>query len=165
MWVRASERRFESDDRGSALIETAICSGVFLTLLFGLMGFSMALYAEHAVAAAAQDAARYAMVRGSSWEGSPCASNTTPTCEATAADVTAFVRGYAAPSITAANLSVSTTWTGKTGSGAACDAVDGANSPGCVVQVTVSYPFNFLLPVPQTIKLRFSATSAVVITH
>jgi Flp pilus assembly protein TadG len=160
-WIR----RLAHDDSGSELVEVALCSAVFFIVFVSLFGFSAALYTEHFVANAAEDGARYAMVRGSSWDGAACANTATLACEASATDVTSYVRNTATPGIRAGNLTVSTTWTALTGSGVLCDSLDGTNSPGCVVRVTVAYPFTFALPVLSPMKLRFSSSASVVITQ
>jgi hypothetical protein len=58
---------------------------------------------------------------------------------------------------------VSTTWPGTTASGANCGS--GTNSPGCVVNVQVSYSFNFVLPFLPKNAMVLSSSSTVPISQ
>src|ERR1700751_129670 len=53
------------DERGATLVEFAFVLIIFMTILFGIVGFGHALYAYHFVSHPAREAARYAAVRGS----------------------------------------------------------------------------------------------------
>ena len=96
-----------------------IVAAVFLTLLFGMIEFSGAMYAYDFVSYAASEAARYAMVHGSTSE-SP----------AQLSDIQSYVAGLAS-GLNTANLTVNATWTPN-------------NQPGSMVQVTVQYNFQFV---------------------
>ena len=80
------------DDRGSSLVEYAIVVPVLLTFLFGIMDFSRFLYTYHFIAEVAREATRYAVVRGSSFSGTACASTATFACDATSANIQTYVR-------------------------------------------------------------------------
>jgi Flp pilus assembly protein TadG len=78
--------------RGSAMIELAITLMGFLLMTIGTMEFGWAIYAWQMCITEAQNAARWASVRGSG--------------AASADDVAAFVRAQSV----GVNLNVSTTW-------------------------------------------------------
>jgi Flp pilus assembly protein TadG len=153
------------DQAGSAMLEMAVCSLVILTTILGIMECSLALYNDHFASNAARDGARYAMVRGSTWADAACNSTTTTSCEATNTDVTNYVRSTAPPGITASSIVVTTTWPGLSAAGTACDAVDGSNSPGCIVQVSVSCPFTFMLPAPSALTIHLRGSSVLAISQ
>jgi Flp pilus assembly protein TadG len=153
------------DTTGSAMLEMAASSMVVLLTILGVMECSRALYVEHAIGSTARDAARYAMVRGSSWAGTACASTTTFSCDATASDVQAYVQSVLPPGVAASSLTISTTWSGQTAAGTACDTANGMNSPGCIVQVTLMYPFTFLLPLPSKAAIQFRGDAAMTISQ
>jgi Flp pilus assembly protein TadG len=156
--------RLTADESGSNLVEFAITLTILLTAIFGVLDFSRAIYAEHFVGGAAKDATRYAMVRGSTYSGTACATYASFNCVASSANVTSLVMSTVPQGMTAANVSVTTNWPGTLPTGAACDSVNGANSPTCVVTVHVSYPFKFMLPfLPKTtLTLSSSSTSTIV---
>lgn len=135
---------FAADERGSALLEFALCCLIVMATIFGILEFSRAIYIDHYLAGAARDAVRYAMVRGSTWSGTACATPTMFNCDAINTDVTSFVKSTVPGGMSADGLIVTTQWPGQTASGAVCDVTQGVNSPGCVVKVTVSYPFTFV---------------------
>src|SRR4051812_26437963 len=64
--------RPSSGERGSAMVETAISLSLFLTLLFGIVGWGLVMWAYIWTAHAAREGARWASVRGST-----CATNET----------------------------------------------------------------------------------------
>lgn len=57
------------EDRGSESVEFALSFSLWIGAAFMIMYGSFALYAAHFVANAAEEAGRFAMVRGSSWNG------------------------------------------------------------------------------------------------
>ena len=157
------------DDRGSELMEYAIVLPVLLTFLFGIMDFSRFLYTYHFIAEVAREGTRYAIVRGSTNAGMACATTSTLACDATAGNVQSYVQGLAPPGITSGSVSVTTTWPGTapTGAATACSTANGNNSPGCLVQVVVSYPYKFMLPfLPKSSSTwSVSSTSVMVVTQ
>jgi len=153
------------DEAGSALVEMALCIGLVLLVIFGIMECSLAVYTEHYVESAAASAARYASVRGSTYSGTSCASPTSSYCEAGSSDIQNYVRANADPGITAASLSVTASWPGTTGGTGACDTTQGDDSPGCLVTVTVTYPFTFVLPAPWNRSMTFNAVRSMVISQ
>ena len=156
-------------EQGSALVEYAIVLSILVTFLFGIMDFSRFLYTYHFVGEVAREGSRYAVVRGSTFAGTTCASTATFACDATNANVQSYVLALTPPGITPGSLTVTTTWPGTapTGAATACNAANGNNSPGCLVQVAVSYPFKFMFPfLPKSSSTwTVSSTSVMVISQ
>jgi Flp pilus assembly protein TadG len=143
-------------------MEIALSLTVLLMLIFGIMDCSRALYAYHFTSYAARSATRYASVRGSTWGTTACAATTTFQCNATAANVKAYVQSVAPPGIsTTTPLHVTTTWSGTapTGSSGTCITTNGKNSPGCIVSVKVTYSFNYVAPFMPNTTLSMTSTS------
>src|SRR5271166_1056812 len=110
-------------EQGASLIEDALALGILMTLMFGVIQVSLALYSYHSVSEAAREGTRYAIVRGSSCSGF------TSACPAAASDVQTYIRGNGFAGLTSTSITVTTTWPTN-------------NNPGSVVSVTVSYPFS-----------------------
>ncbi|MGA2983423.1 MAG: TadE/TadG family type IV pilus assembly protein [Terriglobia bacterium] len=156
-------------EQGSALVEYAIVLTMVVTFLFGIMDFSRFLYTYHFVGEVAREGSRYAVVRGSTFAGTACASTATFACDATNTNVQSYVQALTPPGITPGSLTVTTTWPGTAPTGAAtvCNTANGDNSPGCLVHVAVSYPFKFMfpfLPKPSS-TWTVSSTSVMVISQ
>jgi len=178
-------------ERGSALVEFAIIMILLLTLMFGVMGFGQALYAYHFLNNAAKEATRWAAVNGN-------ACSTDNSCDgagymnngpATQANVNTYVQNHVPPGIVAANVTI--TACGVSGGAACatstpeiCSKAVGTlpatpNAPGCTVQVTVTYPFQFPFALLNTIipvagnttapctkpGICLSSTSDLIIAH
>ncbi|HEY0614373.1 MAG TPA: TadE/TadG family type IV pilus assembly protein [Candidatus Elarobacter sp.] len=138
-------------ERGNALVEFALVSTMALTMMFGVVDLGRALYTYHLVANAARAATRYAIVRGST-----C---TVDGCPATADSIQTYARGLA-PAIDPSALVVTTAWS------AAAGCTDPANQgPGCIVSVSVSYPFRFLVPVLPRYTMTIRSASQMVIAQ
>lgn len=152
-------------DTGSEAVEFALSICIWVGAVFLIMYASLALYAAHFVANAAEEAARYAMVRGSSWNGASCSSSSLLDCTATSSDISKYIVGSMPPGLSSSKISVATSWPGTTSSGGTCDSEDGKNSPDCVVQVTVTYNFSFPVPFFSQKALPFSSTSQVTIVQ
>jgi Flp pilus assembly protein TadG len=153
-------------ERGEEMIEFAISAVVLFTIIFGIIGCSQLLYAYHFTSYAAREATRYAMVRGSTWGGTNCATTATSLCNATTADVQEYVQSIVPPGMNSGTpLTVTTTWPGTelAGSATTCSVANGNNSPGCLVMVQVNYSFSYLLPFLPTTALNLKSTSEVVI--
>jgi len=126
--------------RGSTLVESAIVAVVFLLLLVGIMEFGRLGLAYNEVSFAAQCAARYAAVRGSS-SGHPAA----------ASDVQSVAKVYTG-ALDNRQVTVTTTWTPN-------------NNPGSTVKVKVTYKFDtVLLPLSAT-TVPVQTTAAAIITQ
>jgi len=153
------------EETGSTLLETSLCLSLVLLVILGIMECSLAVYTEHYVESAASAAARYATVRGSTYSSTACATSTTYYCEAGTSDIQKYIQTNAAPGINAAKISVTTSWPGTTGASGACDRGQGNDSPGCMVTVTVSYPFTFMLPAPLNKGITLRASRSTVISQ
>jgi Flp pilus assembly protein TadG len=152
------------EDRGSESVEFALSFSLWIGAAFMIMYGSFALYAAHFGANAAEEAGRFAMVRGSSWNGASCATNALD-CTATSDDIAKYVKSALPPGMSSANLSVSSSWPGTTASGDSCDTEDGVNSPNCIVKVTVTYQFTFPVPFFTQNTVPLKSTSIVTISQ
>jgi len=147
-----------AEDTGAATIEFAITSTILFMSIFGVIGFSLAVFAHHQVSEAAREGTRYAMVHGNT------CSNNGSSCAATAAEIQTYVQGLALTGITASSLSVTTSYSAYP-SGATCTPNANCTNPGNLVTVTVSYPAPLNVPfVPATV-LSMSGSSSMVISQ
>jgi Flp pilus assembly protein TadG len=154
------------DEDGGTLVEFTLAVTLLVTVVVGIMNAALAIYTNHFVSYAAAEASRYAMVRGSTWNSTACTTIATESCTATSANVTSLVQSITPPGIDAADyMTVTTVWTGKTPTGATCSSSGVNNSPGCVVQVKVSYSYSFFVPFLPTNAWQMTSTSAVVISQ
>ncbi|MGA2339557.1 MAG: TadE/TadG family type IV pilus assembly protein [Terracidiphilus sp.] len=166
MTGRARWRRIVQEDRGETLVEFSISAFVLFMAMLGILDFSRALYTYHFVSYAAQEGTRYAMVRGADWTPS-CASASSYGCQASAANITSYVRSLSPPGVVAGNIGVTPTWPQLNVDGAStgCNTIPKENSQGCLVKVQVTYSFHFMMPfIPQS-ALTMSATSEKVIAY
>jgi Flp pilus assembly protein TadG len=139
------------------MVEFVLVLLVFLTLLFGLLNFGLALYVFNYVAFAAREGTRYAMIRGSD-----CTTFATdcPTLLSGSGVLTYLETVNVPPGISPGKMTVTTSWPG-TNPG----CVLPANSPGCVVKVVVTYSFNFWVPLMPASTTIMSSTSQMVISQ
>jgi Flp pilus assembly protein TadG len=146
-------------DSGSSLVEFALSASILMTLVFGVMVMSMALYSYHFISEAAREGTRYAMVRGSS-----CSTygKFTTGCGATPAQIQTYVQGLGFPGITAGNMTVTTTWP-TTGAACTPTAIP-CNNPGNLVKVVVSYQFPLTIPFVPARTLTMTSSSQMVIS-
>lgn len=159
------------DDRGSELVEFALAVPILLALFFGMMDFSRAMYCYHYVTYAAQEGARYAIVRGADTTAGQCKTSAAPNftetynCVAASGDVQNYLSSRTLPLIDPDAVTVTTTWPGTTPDCTSnCTACSPSNGEGCIVNVRVNYAFRFLLPfLPRSVVLNFSGTSEKVI--
>jgi Flp pilus assembly protein TadG len=148
------------EEHGVSLVEFAMSVVLLLTLLFGIVDCSRAMYTWAFVSWAAQSGTRYAIVRGATWSGTSCTITTTQDCDATSASVTSYVQGLAPPGVTGSNVQVNPQWPATTPDGGSCST---ANGQGCFVKVSVSYTFHFITPFLPSSGINFSSTSEQVI--
>ncbi len=119
-------------ERGASLPETAIVLTVLLLLVGGIIDFGRAMYTYAFLAQVAREGARWAIVRGSQ-----CTLlNDCP--NVTAAQVQSYVQSLSEGPTVPSSISVTTTWP-------TCPPGESNEEPGCTVQVSVSYPFQFLV--------------------
>lgn len=162
--------RLARGERGSELVEFAIAAPLLIALLFGVLQATFAIYAYHYTAYAAQQGARFAMVRGNTWSqniASNCPTSSSFTmaynCTASSAYIQSYVQSLGA--INSSNLTINTSdayvWPGVTPNGSTTGCTQ-PNSQGCLVKVTASYTFNFLPLLPGS-AMTLHATSEKVI--
>ena len=172
--LRALRRRAR-DNRGSALVEAALTMIPLFMLFFSVVEISMAVYNFHYISNAAHEAARYAIVRGSSW-GTACDSNGTSgsgyassQCTASTDDIAQYVanRGFPGVNISASDVCVQYFGTMPTSPSTSCTTSTGtlSNQPGDIVQVRVRVPYQFTIPALPTYTWYMGATSQMVIAQ
>ena len=138
--------------RGSVMVELALSFLGFGLLVFGIMDFGWAIMIQTFCYAEAQDAVRWASVRGSE--------SSTP---ATGNDVYDYVISMAA-GIPSNGISVETKWF-TSGDSAWSSTATGHNTPGSNVKVTVSYNFSPLSGVAIKKSMTLTATANTVINN
>jgi Flp pilus assembly protein TadG len=175
-----SRNRRRRSEAGSTLVEFALTAMLFLLVLFAILDFGRALYTYHFVSHAAREATRYAAVRGYTCDTDSSCSVSNPDSGPAAPGNTViqdYVNTLVPPGLDPSQVSVTPSWPVQ--SAASSDpsppicsgAVSGLsatalpNYPGCTVEVTVSYPFSFLVPLIHRGTLTMSSTSEMVIAH
>lgn len=167
--------RLVREEGGAELVEFAMTFLLLVCLLFGVFNWMVGMYVYHFTTYVAQQATRFAIVRGYTWSTNTavsCGTSAPPNftmaynCTATATDIQNYVQSLAHPGITPSGLTINTTssyvWPGVTPDGTTAPCSTHANSQGCMVKVTVSYSYNFL-PFMQLSALTMKATSEKVI--
>ena len=162
------------DSHGAMLVDFALSILIVLAAMFGVMDFCRAMYSYHFISYAAQEGARFAMVRGNGWVSNGACNTSAPpsfttkySCVANGTDVQNYVRSIALPGIVASDLTTSTTYPGtRPGCTSSCSCPNGNNAAPCMVNVTVTYYFHFFMPfLPKSAAIKFGATSAKVIQN
>jgi Flp pilus assembly protein TadG len=148
---------------GGTIVEMALVCSVLLAMLFGIFEMSIALYTYNFISDAAREGTRYAIVRGSS-----CTVLTN--CNATSAQIQAYLRAIPYPAINPNKLSATTTWLSATLSGSPATmtwttCASQCNAPGNAVQVNVTYAFPLAIPFWKITTLTMYSTSQVVIAN
>ena len=159
------------NERGSTMLEFGLVIILFMTMFLGIMDFGRALYWYHFVAHAARDATRWAAVNGqdctkdSSCDGVGYMNNGVADQSAIQAYVASItpLNGIKASDVSCggALVGVCATWPGD--GTAACTATP--KSPGCPVQVTVSYTLDFISTLVHKTSITMSSSSQMVIAH
>src|ERR1019366_256588 len=93
-----------SAEQGSASVEFAASSIVFLMAMIGFMKLCLAIYTYHFVSEAAREGSRYAIVRGTSCSGFGTA------CPASSGDIKTYVKGLGYPGISTSAMTVTPSW-------------------------------------------------------
>jgi Flp pilus assembly protein TadG len=149
-------RRLEADT-GSGLIEYALIFMLFMTMILGIADFGRLLYAFHFVSNTARDATRWAAVNGAN-----CKSDLSCTAPATHTDIENHVTQNVPAGIDSSKLTPTASFPSTT---ANCTGTNPNNSPGCNVDVVVTYTFNFVFPFVSNKTLTLSSESTTVIIH
>jgi Flp pilus assembly protein TadG len=143
------------------MLEMGLCLIALFFMIFGIVEYSNINYANNFCAYAAQQAVRYASVRGSSSANalptSPSPCGTSCTNEASGDPTTTYVQGLAV-ALNTSKLTVTTTWSSTSGN---------ANAAGGTVTVKVSYSYSPLLTLvtatlPTPFVMSSSATMPVI---
>lgn len=157
------------EDGGNQLVEFSLSLALLLTLMFGVLDCSRAMFSYHFATYAAQEGARYAIVRGSHWKTN-CATSAPPNftltygCVAAQSDVQNYVKSLALPGINQSNMTVTAAWPGTTPDcSSGCTACSTTNKQGCMVKVRVAYQFGFMMPFLPKNAISFSGTSVKAI--
>ena len=158
--VRRSRFCHARSEQGSALVEMALSLVVLLSVVFGIMEMSQALYTYHFTADAAREGTRFAIVRGSSCN---LYSGFASACPALSTDIQNYVRGLAFPGIDPSLMTVTTAWSAYP-TGSTCTPSPTCNNPGNLVQVTVTYQFPVSIPFVPFSTLTMSSNSEMVIS-
>lgn len=146
-------------ERGSSLPEAAIVMSVLLAMLFGIIDFGRATYTYAYVAQVARQGARWMIVRGSQ-----C--TVLDHCNAQSSDVQTYIRSLGQGATDSSKIGATAGFNTST-----CPAGSPvSNAPGCTVSVTVTYPFQFMLPyMPKSqghlLTLNITSTSQMVISQ
>lgn len=147
-----------SSEHGSSVVEMALALVILLTMVFGMMEISLALYTYHFVSEAAREGTRYAIVRGSSCAGFATA------CPATPADIQNYIQTLGFPGINPAAMTVNTAWSSYP-AGGACLPLPNCTNPGNMVQVTVNYQYPLSIPFIPASTINMSSSSEMVISQ
>ena len=147
------------------MVETALACTVFLAMLIGVFQGALAFYTVHYVSDAAREGSRYAVVRGStSCTNTPNLTN----CNATSAQIQAYVKGIKYPGINSTKLTITTSWltagatqptTWSACTGGTC------NAPGNMVKVVAAYTFSLSVPFVPKHSYNLTSTSQMVISQ
>ena len=133
--------------RGQATAEFALAATLALVLLFGTVDFGRAMFTYDNLGNLARLGARYAMVHGSA-----CS---TTGCPATVQSIQSYVQSKATGD-DAAHMTITPTW----GPSSYCSV--SAQTPGCWVNVAVSYPFHFAF---HWASVTITASSQMIISQ
>ncbi|WP_263419482.1 TadE family protein [Terriglobus albidus] len=146
-------RRLQADD-GSALIEFIFIAFMFIIVLAGVVELGRMVLVYTTVANAARAGARYAIVHGGDRTGSGVDGPSGPGSPCTCTQITTVVKNFASAGlVNTANLTVTVNYP------------NGSNAAGKAVTVTVSYPYDPLIPYFSTILNRtMGSTSEGIIT-
>jgi len=159
-------------ENGTSLVEFALVFILLITIMFGVMGFGHALYVYHFVNNEGKEATRWAAVNGSTCgaDGSCNGTGYMNNTPASATDVNTYVQNHIPPGIDPAKVTTSACGVkGGTACAAStpkvCTTAVGTlpatpNYPGCTVEVTVSYPFQFSFPLLNSVVPITSTTTA-----
>ena len=167
--------------RGQTLVEFALVFPIFIAVLVGMVDVGRAVWANNAVANAAREAARYAIVHGGTYSnpcpvgppvtsGSkatviPAASTSCPYPSPSKEGIREVARGFAIATGSSLTIEVcyGTTTTSCSGD---TDATNATNARGSPVTVRVSSLVPMILPKLVGIDtIRVDSTSTMLVSH
>jgi Flp pilus assembly protein TadG len=158
------------EESGAEIVEFAVSISLFFMALLGVIGFANAVYVYHFVTWGAQQGTRYAIVHGADFSSTACSSVAPPAfamkynCEASSTDVQNYVRSTTPGGINVSSIAVNTTWPATTPDcTSGCTACSPAQNAGCLVNVQVTYTFDFSLGFLPKSALSLTGTSERVI--
>jgi Flp pilus assembly protein TadG len=157
---RPESARSAGGSQGQALVEFAMAALITLLLVLAVVEFSRIMMVYTTLADAARLGARYAVTHGT------VPGNSVPTAGDIQSGVNAVVEKFLAPAtvnINSANIATTFPGSATSPSSATLPCPPGATTPGCPVQVTVSYPYNLLVS-SLPVNVTLSTTSEGVIT-
>lgn len=140
------------------MVEMALALVILLTMLFGIMQISLALYTYHFISEAAREGTRYAIVRGAT-----CTSFSSA-CPASPDDIQNYIEGLGFPGINPQAMTVTTAWSAYP-AGGTCSPSAACKNPGNQVQVTVNYAYALSIPFIPATTLNMSSSSEMVISQ
>ena len=164
-WIHSWAARLR-DEQGAGIVELAVSCMVLLTTLVGICQLSLGLYDYQFCTDAARQATRWAMVRGSTSKvNTPNLSK----ADASADDISDYVKGLGYSGITSSKITVTTTWCAASGATppitwSSCSSGT-SNAPGNLVKVTVAYPVSFQIPFAPKLSLNLSGSSEMVVAQ
>lgn len=169
-------RRALGEEEGSELVEVSICFLMVMCLVFCVIESCWAVYTFHYLGHASHEAARYAIVHGGSWtsncdgSGSAGSGYGSSMCTASTSDIANYVakRQFPGISLSASDVCVEYFSSLPSSSSTTCTASTGstlANSPGDVVQVTITHPFTLTMPLLPSYTWNLKSTSQMVIAQ
>lgn len=148
---------------GQALVEFAMALLVILMLIFGVIEFGRIVLVYNSIANGARIGARYAITNSSPPNATSVTNADLSTIQS---NVQTVVKSFLAPTtvnINAAGLSITTAFPNKSCTGSIPTSTCSGTSAGNLVQVTVSYPYDLLIPY-YPININLSSTSEGIIT-
>ena len=131
--------RWRRDHGGQSLVEFALGSIVFFTVVFGIVQFGLAVWQYNTVSNLAQEGARWASVRGSS-----------SSMPATAAQLQAYVESRSP------GFAVTVT---------ATPANPSAAGPGTTISVQVTSSFNMATPLIPAASMNLGSTAKMIVSR
>lgn len=147
-------------ERGQSIVETVICLIILLTVLFGIIEASLAVYSYHFIAQAAREGTRYGAVRGSA------CNNLAAACPASSADIQNYVKNLGFPGIDYSVAAMTVTANcGPVGSTPAAICSSPNNNPGNLVRVAITYRFPLGIPFVPTSTITMNSASQMVIAQ
>jgi Flp pilus assembly protein TadG len=166
-WAAPGLRRLKGDE-GNSLLEYAFIAMLFMIMILGIVDFGRALYAYHFVSHAAREATRYAAVRGSTCNDDGSCSLATPDtgpAQSTNTVIQDYVNSIVPSGLDSSKVTTTPNWPVQTTGPTACTTIATQNSPGCTVEVQVTYAFRYLYPFIHNGSINLSSTSEMVIVH